>query len=153
MSCKQYFLNYFGQNKEYHGLLQFFSVKFIFLDKAMNSGKKCENSWFSLFFVWTNKNAKCWCKMIVDNGRDLCKIFNLSVKNWRSYGHFPCCHGNCYLNFISWCSFWAHWGKKFRFTYFSGSYVDSFCSLCLFSAKLGEKIQYETMTSLCWWRH
>ena len=34
------------------------------------------------------------------NGRDLCKIFNLSVKNWRGYGHFPCCHGNCHLNFI-----------------------------------------------------
>ena len=44
MPCKQYFINYFGQNKEYHGLLQLFSVKFIFLDKAMNSGKKCENS-------------------------------------------------------------------------------------------------------------
>ena len=39
MPCKQYFLNYFGQNKGYHGLLQLFSVKFIFLDKAMNSGK------------------------------------------------------------------------------------------------------------------
>ena len=44
MPCKQYFLNYFGHNKEYHGLLQIFSVKFIFLDKAMNSGEKCENS-------------------------------------------------------------------------------------------------------------
>ena len=26
------------------------------------------------------------------------------------------------------------------FTYFSGSLVDSFCSLCLFSEKLGEKM-------------
>ena len=26
------------------------------------------------------------------------------------------------------------------FTYFSGSLVDSFCSLCLFSEKLGEKL-------------
>ena len=42
MPCKQYFLNYFGQNKGYHGLLQFFSVKFIFLDKAMNPGEKNE---------------------------------------------------------------------------------------------------------------
>ena len=65
MPCKQYFLNYFGRNKGYHGLLQLFWVKFIFLDKAVNSGKKCENSWFSLFFVWTNKNPKCGCKMIV----------------------------------------------------------------------------------------
>ena len=65
MPFKQYFLNYFGKNKGYHGLLQLLSVKFIFLEKAMNSGKKCENSWFSLFFVWTNKNPKCWCKMIV----------------------------------------------------------------------------------------
>ena len=30
--------------------------------------------------------------------------------------------------------------QEFRFTYFSGSLVDSFCSLCLFSAKLGENI-------------
>ena len=44
MPCKQYFLNYFGQNKGYHGLLQLFSVNFIFLNKAMNSGKKSENS-------------------------------------------------------------------------------------------------------------
>ena len=44
MPCKQYFLNYFGQNKGYHGLLQLFTVRFIFLDKTMNSGKKCENS-------------------------------------------------------------------------------------------------------------
>ena len=44
MSCKQHFLNYFGKNKGYHGFLQFLSFKFIFLDKAMNSGKKCENS-------------------------------------------------------------------------------------------------------------
>ena len=29
---------------------------------------------------------------------------------------------------------------KFRFTYFSGSLVDSFCSLCLFSEKLREKM-------------
>ena len=65
MPCKQYFLNYFGQNKGYHGLLQLLAVKFIFLEKAMNSGKKCENSWFSLFFVWTNKNPKGWYKMIV----------------------------------------------------------------------------------------
>ena len=43
-SVQFYFLNYFGQNKGYHGLLQLFSVKFIFLDKAMNSGKKYENS-------------------------------------------------------------------------------------------------------------
>ena len=32
--------------------------------------------------------------------------------------------------------------------YFSGSPVDSFCSLRLFSEKLGENIEYETMTSL-----
>ena len=30
--------------------------------------------------------------------------------------------------------------QEFRFTYFSSSLVDSFCSLCLFSAKLGENI-------------
>ena len=30
--------------------------------------------------------------------------------------------------------------EEFCFTYFSGSLVNSFCSLCLFSAKLGEKI-------------
>ena len=31
-------------------------------------------------------------------------------------------------------------GQEFCFTYFSGSLVDSFCSLSLFSEKLGEKI-------------
>ena len=54
----------------------------------MNFGKKCENLWFSLFLVWTNKNPKYGCKMIVQtNSADLCKIFNLSIKNWKSYGH------------------------------------------------------------------
>ena len=72
MPCKELFLNYFGQNKGYHGLLQLLSVKFIFLEKAMNSGKKCENSWFSLFFVWINKNLKCWCKMIVQTMVKIC---------------------------------------------------------------------------------
>ena len=78
MPCKQYFLNYFGQNKGYHGLLQLFSVKFIFLDKAMNSGKKCENSWFSLFFVWTNQNPKCGCKRIVRTMIEICAKFLIS---------------------------------------------------------------------------
>ena len=30
--------------------------------------------------------------------------------------------------------------ERISFTYFSGSLVDSFCSLCLFSDKLGEKL-------------
>ena len=75
MPCKQYFLNYFDQNKGYHGLLQLLSVQFIFLEKAMNSGKKCENMWFSLFFVWNNKNPKCWCKMIVRTMVKICAKF------------------------------------------------------------------------------
>ena len=29
---------------------------------------------------------------------------------------------------------------RISFTYFSGSLVDNFCSLCLFSEKLGEKL-------------
>ena len=78
MPCKQYFLNYFGQNKGYHGRLQLFSVKFIFLDKAMNYGQKCENSWFSLFFVWTDKNPKCRCKMIVRTMVEICAKFLIS---------------------------------------------------------------------------
>ena len=78
MPCKQYFLNYFDPNKGYHGLLQLFSVKLIFLDKAMNSGKNCENSWFSLFFVWTNKNSKCGCKMIVWTMAEICAKFSIS---------------------------------------------------------------------------
>ena len=78
MPCKQYFLNYFGQNKGYHGLLLLLSVKFIFLDKAMNSGKKCENSWFLLFFVWTYKNPICWCKMTVRTMVEICAKFLIS---------------------------------------------------------------------------
>ena len=78
MPCKQYFLNYFGQNKGYHGLVQLLSVKFIFLDKAMKFGKKCENSRFSLFFVWSNKNPKCWCKMIVRTMAEICAKFLIS---------------------------------------------------------------------------
>ena len=38
---------------------------------------------------------------------------------------------------------------RISFYIFSGSFVDCFCSLSLFSEKLGENIQYETMTSLC----
>ena len=78
MPCKQYFLDYFGQNKGYHGLLQLFSVKFIFLEKAMNSGKKCEKSWLSLFFVWTSKNPKCGCKMILRTMVKICTKFLIS---------------------------------------------------------------------------
>ena len=78
MPYKQYFLNYFGQNKGYHGLLQLFAVKFIFLDKAMSSWKKCENLWFSLFFVWSNKNPKCGCKMIVRTMVEICAKFVIS---------------------------------------------------------------------------
>ena len=78
MPCKQYFLNYFGQNKGYHGLLQLLSVKFIFLEKAMNSGEKCEKLWFSLFFVWTNKNPKCWYKMIVRTMVEICAKYLIS---------------------------------------------------------------------------
>ena len=55
MPCKQYFLNYFGQNKGYHGLLQLFSVKFIFLDKAMNSGKKVKIHDFHYFLFEPTK--------------------------------------------------------------------------------------------------
>ena len=56
----------------------------------------------SLFLVSTNKNPIYGCKVIVQAMNEICaKIFNLSIKNRRSYGHFPCCHGNCHLNFIS----------------------------------------------------
>ena len=41
-------------------------------------GKKCENSWFSLFFVWTNKNSKCGCKMIVRTMAEICAKFSIS---------------------------------------------------------------------------
>ena len=50
MPCMQYFLNYLGQNKEeYHGLLQMFSVKFIFLNEAINSGKNVKIRDFHYF--------------------------------------------------------------------------------------------------------
>ena len=35
----------------------------------------------------------------------------------------------------------------FSFTYFPGSFVDSFCSLCLFSEKLGNDDAFVLMTS------
>ena len=38
---------------------------------------------------------------------------------------------------------------RISFYIFFCSLVDSLCSLCLFSEKLGEKIEYETMMSLC----
>ena len=38
---------------------------------------------------------------------------------------------------------------RILFYIFFWFFVDSFCSLSLFSEKLGENIQYETMTSLC----
>ena len=49
------FLNYFGQNKGYHELLQLFSVKFIFLDKAMNSGKNVKVRGFHYFLFELTK--------------------------------------------------------------------------------------------------
>ena len=153
MPCKQYFLNYFGQNKGYHGFLQLFSVKFISSTKQWILGKKCENSWFSLFFVWTNKNPKCWCKMIARTMVEIsAKFLKFSVKNWRSYGHFSCCHGNCHLNFISWCSFWAHWGKNFVKHIFWFSCRQFLFTMSVFS-EIRRKDLIWTMTSLCWWRH
>ena len=56
----------------------YFQLNLIFLDKAMSSGKKCENLWFSLFFVWTNKNRKCWWKMIVRTMVEICVKFLIS---------------------------------------------------------------------------
>ena len=55
MPCKQYFLNYFGQHKEYHGLLQLLSVKFIFLNKTMNSGKNVKIRDFHYFLYEPTK--------------------------------------------------------------------------------------------------
>ena len=54
MPYKQYFL-YFSQNKGYHGLLQLFSVKFIFLDKTMNSGKNVKIRDFHYFLFESTK--------------------------------------------------------------------------------------------------
>ena len=51
MPCKQFILHYFGQNKGCHGILQLFSVKFIFLDKVMNSGKNVKIRGFQFFLV------------------------------------------------------------------------------------------------------
>ena len=101
MPCKQYFLNYFGQNKGCHGLLQLFTIKFIFFDKAMNSGKKVWKLVIFIISFLNQQKSEIWVwNDCTDNGRDWRKIFNLSVKNWRSYGHIPCCHGNCHLNFF-----------------------------------------------------
>ena len=66
----------------------------------MNSGKKWKTCDFHYFLFESTKIRNVGINGCTDNGRDLCKIFNLSVKNWRSYGHFPCCHGNCHLNFF-----------------------------------------------------
>ena len=55
MPCKQYFLNYFDQNKGYHGLLQLFPVKFILLDKVMNSGQNVKIRDFHYFLFEPTK--------------------------------------------------------------------------------------------------
>ena len=75
MPCMQYFLNSFGQNKEYHGLLQLFSVKFVFLDKAMNSGKNVKFRDFHYFLFEPTKNPKYGCKMIVQTMVQICAKF------------------------------------------------------------------------------
>ena len=41
-------------------------------------GKNVKNSWFSLFFVWTNKNPKCWCKTIFRTMVEICAKFLIS---------------------------------------------------------------------------
>ena len=38
--------------------------------------------------------------MIVRTMVEICANFLISVKNWRSYGHFSCCHGNCHLDVV-----------------------------------------------------
>ena len=155
--CEAWWWNWSA--KRHHTLGLLISVKFIFLDKALNSGKNVKTCDFHFFLVWSNKNPKYGCKMIVQTMVQICaKSFNLSVKYWRSYDHVPCSDGNCHPNFLSWCSFWAHWGRIW-FIYFSGSLVDSFYSLCLFfreikrKASIGNDGVIVLMTSSNLWRH
>ena len=65
------------------------------------------------------------------------KIFNPSVKDWRSYGCFPCCHGNCHL--ILYSVVFEGIEERIWFIYFSGSLIDSLCSLCLFFREMKRK--------------
>ena len=78
----------------------------IFLDKTMNCGKIVKIRDFHYFLFEPTKIRNDF----TDTGAELGQIFNPSIKNWRNYGRFRCCHGNCKFIFISWCSFWGHWG-------------------------------------------
>ena len=141
MQCKQYFLNYFGQNKGYHGLLQLFSVKFIFLDKVMNSGKINEKiSDFHYFLFELTKNPKYGCKMIVRTMVEICAIFlisRLKIGGAMAFSLVTMATATLIL-FLD--VVFELTEARISFTYFFGSLVDSFCSLCLFSEKLGEKL-------------
>ena len=55
-----------------------FQLSSFFSTKQWNLGKKSENSWFSLFLVWTNKNPNYWCKMIVRTMVEICAKFLIS---------------------------------------------------------------------------
>ena len=68
----------------------------------------------------------------------MCKIFNLSAKNLRSYGHSLVAMATATLILFLDVVF-VHIKEIIWFIYFSGSVVDSFCSLCLFFREIKRK--------------
>ena len=98
----------------------------------MNYGKKCENSWFSLFLVWTNKNPKYGFKMIVQTMVQICAKFLISRLKIGgamaiSLVAMVTATSILFLDVV----FGAHTGKNLVNIFFWISF-DSFCSLCLF---------------------
>ena len=79
-------------------------------------GQKCENSGFSLFLVWTNKNPKHGCKMIVRTMLEICAKFLISRLKIR--GAMAISLAAMATAIVSWCSFWAHWGKNLVYIFF-----------------------------------
>ena len=105
----------------------------------MNSGKKCENSWFSLFPVWTNKNLKYGFKMIVQTMVQICAKFLISrLKIGGAMAISLVAMATATLILFLDVVFGAHWGKNLVNIFFWISF-DSFCSLCLFFREIKRK--------------
>ena len=134
MPCKQYFLNNFGQNKGYHGLLQLFSVKFIFFDKAMNSGEKYN---FHYFFFELTKIRNMGVKWLY---MQICAKFLISrfiIGGAMAISLVAMAKATLIL-FLD--VVFEPIKERICFIHFSGSLVDSFCLLSRFSEKWREKL-------------
>ena len=90
-------------------------------------------------FEPTKNDPKCWCKMIVRTMVEICAKFLIYRLKIGGAMAIPLVAMATATLIFFLMQFLSSLRQEFRFTYFSGSLVDSFCSLCLFSESFRRK--------------